>query len=89
MAKPDQQKKIMRSFDARAPDQAYFDKWCQTMTDRHYLSIQEVARRFRVNTTTVYRLVKRGRLPAFKVGNQWRFSEERLQQWVADKERVG
>ena len=59
------------------------------MTDRHYLSIQEVARRFRVNTTTVYRLVKRGKLPAFKVGNQWRFSEERLQEWVADKERIG
>ena len=59
------------------------------MTNRPYLSIQEVARRFRVNTTTVYRLVKEGRLPAFKVGNQWRFSEERLQQWIADRERVG
>ena len=59
------------------------------MVEKPYLSIQEVARRFRVNTTTVYRLVKRGKLPAFKVGNQWRFSEERLQEWVADKERIG
>lgn len=59
------------------------------MTDKPYLSIQEVARRFRVNTTTVYRLVKQGRLPAFKVGNQWRFSTRRLEEWVADRERVG
>ncbi len=59
------------------------------MREKSYLRIQEVAKRFRVNTTTVYRLVKRGRLPAFKVGNQWRFSEERLQQWIADKERIG
>lgn len=59
------------------------------MTEKPYLSIQDVARRFRVNTTTVYRLVKRGKLPAFKIGNQWRFSEARLQEWIADKERIG
>jgi len=59
------------------------------MIDKPYLSIEDVARRFRVNTTTVYRLVKRGKLPAFKVGSQWRFSEARLQEWVADRERVG
>jgi excisionase family DNA binding protein len=59
------------------------------MTQRPYLTIQDVARRFGVNTTTVYRLAKRGKLPAFKVGNQWRFSEERLREWVADRERVG
>lgn len=57
--------------------------------DKPYLSIQEVAKRFRVNATTVYRLAKQGRLPAFKVGNQWRFSEDRLKEWVADRERVG
>ena len=57
--------------------------------EKPYLSIQEVAKRFRVNTTTVYRLAKQGRLPAFKVGNQWRFSEDRLKEWIADRERVG
>ncbi len=57
--------------------------------EKPYLSIQEVAKRFRVNNTTVYRLVKQGRLPAFKVGNQWRFSEDRLKEWIADRERVG
>ena len=53
------------------------------------LTIQEVAKRFGVNVTTVYRLVQHGKLPAFKVGNQWRFSEERLAQWIMDHERVG
>ena len=59
------------------------------MSDTRYLKIEEVAKRFKLNVTTVYRLVRRGRLPAFKVGNQWRFSEDRLHQWVADRERVG
>lgn len=56
---------------------------------KSYLTIQDVARRFGVNATTVYRLVKRGKLPAFKVGNQWRFGKARLQEWVKDHERVG
>lgn len=56
---------------------------------RTYLTVQEVAKRFGINATTVYRLAQRGRLPGFKVGNQWRFSERRLEEWVADRERVG
>ena len=59
------------------------------MTKRTYLTVEEVARRFGVNVTTVYRLVQQGRLPAFKIGNQWRFSEARLEEWVANRERVG
>lgn len=59
------------------------------MADKPYLTVDEVAKRFGVNTTTVYRLVQRGKLPAFKIGKQWRFSERRLDEWVADRERVG
>jgi excisionase family DNA binding protein len=57
--------------------------------DKSYLTVEEVARRFGVNVTTVYRLAQQGKLPAFKIGNQWRFSEHRLEEWVADRERVG
>lgn len=59
------------------------------MAEQPYLTIEEVAKRFGVNVTTVYRLVKRGKLPAFKIGNQWRFSQMRLQEWVEDHERIG
>ena len=57
--------------------------------DKIYLTVEEVAKRFGVNATTVYRLVQQGRLPAFKVGNQWRFSETRLEAWITDHERIG
>ena len=57
--------------------------------DKRYLTVDQVAKRFGVNVTTVYRLVQRGRLPAFKIGNQWRFRESRLEEWVADRERIG
>ena len=59
------------------------------MPEKPYLTVEDVAERFGVNVTTVYRLVQHGKLPAFKIGNQWRFSETRLDEWVADRERVG
>ena len=55
------------------------------MKKERYLSIEEVAQSFGVNPTTVYRLAQKGRLPGFKVGNQWRFAQEMLEAWVADQ----
>ncbi len=59
------------------------------MAERPYLTVGEVAKRFGVNVTTVYRLAQQGKLPAFKVGNQWRFSEARLEEWAENHERIG
>ena len=59
------------------------------MAEPVYLTVEEVAKRFGVNVTTIYRLVQRGALPAFKVGNQWRFSLARFDAWVASRERRG
>ena len=59
------------------------------MVRKPFLSVEDVAQRFGLNVTTVYRLAQRGKLPGFKIGNQWRFSEARLEEWVADRERVG
>ena len=61
----------------------------ESNSKKRYLTVEEVAERFGLNSTTVYRLAQRGKLPAFKVGNQWRFSELRLDEWVADRERIG
>ena len=56
--------------------------------DETYLTVEEIARRFGVNITTIYRLAKQGKLPAFKIGRQWRFSEARIEAWVEDHERL-
>ena len=58
------------------------------MAEKPLMSIKDVARRLLVNTTTVYRLVQRGELPGFKVGQQWRFKEEVLEAWIADQATV-
>ena len=58
------------------------------MAEQPYLSVEHVAKRFGINPTTVYRLAQRGTLPGFKIGGQWRFSQEMLESWVADQVTV-
>ena len=55
------------------------------MDEEQLLSVDEVATRLRINPTTVYRLVRGGRIPGFKVGDQWRFSQEMLDAWMRDQ----
>jgi excisionase family DNA binding protein len=52
------------------------------------LTIAEVAVALRLHPTTIYRLVKRGDLPGFKIGDNWRISSNALENWLADGCRV-
>jgi excisionase family DNA binding protein len=52
------------------------------MLAKTYLTVDEVAQKFGVNATTIYRLAQQGKLPGFKMGGQWRFSESMLNRWV-------
>ena len=38
------------------------------------LTVTELAKRWKVHTVTVYRMLERRELPAFKVGKSWRIS---------------
>jgi excisionase family DNA binding protein len=46
------------------------------------LTLAQVARLLRLHTSTVYRMVSRGEIPAMKVGRVWRFSKEALDRWL-------
>jgi excisionase family DNA binding protein len=45
------------------------------------LTVGDLAGYLRVHRSTIYRLLKRGELPAFKVGSDWRFSREAVDRW--------
>ena len=47
------------------------------------LTVQEVSSYLRVHPSTIYRMLKRNQLPAFRVGSDWRFSVEAIDQWRA------
>ena len=53
------------------------------------LTLEEVASYLRVHPSTIYRLLKRQQIPAFKVGSDWRFNLESIDRWRSDAERRG
>ncbi len=46
------------------------------------LTAEEVAELLRLNVRTVIKLANQGRLPFFKIANQYRFSKEKLKTWL-------
>jgi excisionase family DNA binding protein len=50
------------------------------------LTLEEVAGYLRVHPSTIYRLLKKKKLPAFKVGSDWRFNLESIDRWRAQAE---
>jgi excisionase family DNA binding protein len=52
------------------------------------MTIEEVAEFLRVHPSTVYRLLKRHSIPAFKMGSDWRFNRESIEKWVVEQEVV-
>ena len=46
------------------------------------LTVEEVADFLHIHTSTVYRLLKNRRIPAFRMGSNWRFNQESIEQLV-------
>jgi excisionase family DNA binding protein len=51
------------------------------------LTVRELAGYLRVHQTTVYRLLREQKLPAFRVGSDWRFNREAIEQWMIHEQQ--
>ena len=45
------------------------------------LTVPEVADLLRVHPSTIYRLLREKKIPAFKVGSDWRFNLSAIDKW--------
>ena len=52
------------------------------------MTLEEVACFLRLNKSTVYRLARDGTLPAWKLGNVWRFKKEAIESWIVSSQRA-
>ncbi len=52
------------------------------MIDETFLTTEEVLEYLQVNLRTVYRLIKAGKIPAVRVGRQWRFRKTDIDAWL-------
>ena len=46
------------------------------------LTTEQVTSYLKIDKFTVYRLVTQKKIPAFKVGNQWRFKKKMIDAWL-------
>ncbi len=59
--------------------------WTVTLhlpNDEVFLTTEEVLAYLQVNLRTVYRLIKAGKIPAVRVGRQWRFRKRDIDAWL-------
>ncbi|MBI3735534.1 helix-turn-helix domain-containing protein [Candidatus Sumerlaeota bacterium] len=50
------------------------------------LTLEETAKFLKVHPSTIYRLLKKRQIPAFKVGSDWRFNLGSIERWMKTRE---
>jgi excisionase family DNA binding protein len=48
------------------------------------LTVSELSEYLHIHRTTIYRLLREGKLPGFRIGSDWRFSFDAIEQWQRD-----
>jgi len=58
----------------------------ETMADsREVMNIRQASQYLGVSPDTLYKYVNEQKIPAFKLGNRWRFKKSKLDQWMEEK----
>jgi excisionase family DNA binding protein len=69
----------------------------QSLTDRlsnvmrrfgEILTVKELAAYLRCHQSTIYRLVRRGEIPHFMLGSDFRFERSAIERWIATRSRL-
>jgi len=61
-------------------------KGMNSMADsREVMNIRQASQYLGVSPDTLYKYVGEQRIPAFKLGNRWRFKKSKLDQWMEEK----
>lgn len=54
-------------------------------TETAMMNIKEVAEYLSVHSATIYKYAQTGKIPAFKIGSDWRFHKKYIDQWIEDQ----
>jgi len=57
------------------------------MNEEEILTVEECAKYLKTSISTIYRLAQEGKIPATKVGNQWRFRKKKINEWLDGENR--
>ncbi|HEB73776.1 DNA-binding protein [Methanosarcinales archaeon] len=49
-------------------------------------TLEELAKYLKISKPTLYKMVEKGKIPALKIANQWRFKKDDINRWL-EKQR--
>ena len=49
-------------------------------------TLGELAKYLKISKPTLYKMVEKGKIPALKIANQWRFKKDDINRWL-EKQR--
>jgi PTS system nitrogen regulatory IIA component len=52
---------------------------------KEILTAKEVAEYLNIHPLTVHKYAREGKIPAFKIGTDWRFHKKYIQRWIKEK----
>ena len=64
--------------------------WRITVAEPKYnlprvMTVRELSAYLRVHPSTIYKLLRRGELPGFRIGTDWRFNAEVIDRWCLER----
>jgi len=53
--------------------------------EKEILTAKEVAEYLNIHLLTVHKYARGGKIPAFKIGSDWRFQRKAIEKWIKEK----
>jgi excisionase family DNA binding protein len=53
--------------------------------NKEILTAKEVAEYLSIHPLTVHKYAREGKIPAFKIGTDWRFHKKHIERWIKEK----
>lgn len=57
--------------------------------NKEILTAKEVAEYLNIHPLTVHKYAREGKIPAFKIGTDWRFHKKYIERWIREKSSYG
>jgi len=53
--------------------------------NKEIMTAKEVAQYLNIHPLTVHKYAREGKIPAFKIGTDWRFHKKYIERWIREK----
>ena len=59
-----------------------FKKLGGLILENRWMKVREVAAYLQISKDLIYKWAQQGRIPVSKIGNQWRFNKDEVEEWA-------